>query len=184
MSHIKPTLLSSAIAIALLNAPTVAAQNHHSSSSSSESAKTQALEQRIKELENRLERLDALTQQQPQTSQSPASPQADVKKLTHEVHLLERKLEVQEEVADANAKKAPIIEAGEKGFKMTSADKKHQVRLRGAVQVDNHTFTGESHLSADGKPLTIDSFDLKQGRVWLEGYVFNDVAFKIMPSYA
>ncbi len=184
MNLIKPTLLSSAIAIALLNAPTVAAQSHHSSSPSIDSAKTQILEQRIKELENRLERLDALTQQQPQTSQSPTSPQADVKKLTNEVHLLERKLEVQEEVADANAKKAPIIEAGEKGFKMTSADKKNQVRLRGAVQVDNHTFTGESHLSADGKPLTIDSFDLKQGRVWLEGYVFNDVAFKIMPDFA
>ncbi len=182
MNSIKPTLLSSAIALALLNTPTVQAQSHHNLAQSSESAKTQALEQRIKELENRLEKLDALTQHQP-ALQTPISPTVDVKKLTNEVHLLERKFEVQEEVADANAKKTPIIEAGEKGFKITSADKKNQVRLRGAVQVDNHTFTGEN-LAADGKVLTTDSFDLKQGRIWLEGYVFNDVAFKIMPDFA
>jgi phosphate-selective porin OprO/OprP len=90
---------------------------------------------------------------------------------------LERKLEVQDEVTTANNKKAPIIEAGEGGFKITSADKAHQLRIRGAVQVDNRTF------SEDNGKLT-DTFDLKQARVWIEGYVFKDIFYKIMPDFA
>ena len=111
---------------------------------------------------------------QPVQINAPSTP--EIKKLTSEVHLLERKLEVQDEITTSNAQKTPIIEAGEGGFKISSADKKHQVKIRGAVQADNRTYV-------DGGGL-IDSFDLKQGRVWLEGYVFNDIAFKIMPDFA
>lgn len=171
MKHFKLTVLTGAIYLALFNTTNVLAANHHV-----ESDRTEALERRIRELESRLEKIDAVTKlQQPAVNTSQNTP--DIKKLTNEVHLLQRKIEVQDEVADSNAKKAPIIEAGEGGFKISSADKKHQVRLRGAVQVDNRTY------AEDSSGLT-DSFDLKQGRVWLEGYVFKDVVFKIMPDFA
>ncbi len=170
MKNFKLTLLSSAIYVALLSVPNVQAANH------AELTKTEALERRIRDLESRLEKLDAATTlKQPVANTVQAAP--EIKKLSNDVHLLQRKLEVQEEVVDANAKKAPILEAGEGGFKISSADKKHQVRIRGAVQADNRTY------SEDSSGLT-DSFDLKQARVWLEGYVFKDIAFKIMPDFA
>ncbi len=168
MKHFKLTALASAIYLTL-NVPTVQAAKNVTQD------KTEALERRIRELENRLEKLDAVSRLQQPVATTQVAP--EFKKLTNEVHLLERKLEVQEEVADSNAKKAPIIEAGESGFKISSTDKKHQVRLRGAVQVDNRTY-------ADAGSSLTDSFDLKQGRVWLEGYVFKDIAFKIMPDFA
>ena len=176
MKVFKPTVLSSAIFFALV-APNIHAANHHAVAQNASTTKTEALERRLRELESRLEKLDAVTNLQQPVGNTPAQTVPEIKKLSNDVHLLQRKFEVQEEVVDANAKKTPIIEAGEGGFKISSADKKHQVRIRGAVQADNRTY------SEDSSGLT-DSFDLKQARVWLEGYVFKDVAFKIMPDFA
>ncbi len=175
MKNFKLALLPSAIFLVLLT-PNVHAANHHAVAQNTSETKTEALERRLRELESRLEKLDAVTNlQQPIGNTAQSVP--EIKKLTTEVHLLQRKLEVQDEVATSNAQKAPIIEAGDGGFKISSADKKHQVRIRGAVQADNRTFAG------GGSSLT-DTFALKQARVWLEGYVFNDVYFKIMPDFA
>lgn len=176
MKNFKLALLPSAIYLVLLT-PNVHAANHHAVAQNNNTTKTEALERRLRELENRLEKLDAVTNLQQPVGNTTAQTVPEIKKLTNDVHLLQRKLEVQEEVVDANAKKAPILEAGEGGFKISSADKKHQVRIRGAMQADNRTY------AEDSSGLT-DSFDLKQGRVWLEGYVFKDVAFKIMPDFA
>ncbi|MDD5755156.1 MAG: porin [Methylococcales bacterium] len=176
MKNFRFAFLSSAISLALLT-PNVHAANHHSVTQNTSAMKTEALERRIRELEHRLEKLDAAANLQQPVAGNTTQPLPEIKKLTNEVHLLERKLEVQDEVATSAAQKAPVIEAGEGGFKISSADKKHQVRIRGAVQVDNRTY------AEDSSGLT-DSFELKQGRVWLEGYVFKDVAFKIMPDFA
>jgi phosphate-selective porin OprO/OprP len=171
MKHFKRTALLSAINLALIGIPTVQA------------ADSQALEKRIHELEGRLKKFENLESRlekfEAATNKAPAIAAAtpEVEKLNSKINTLERKLEVQEEVTTANNKKAPILEAGADGFKITSADKAHQLRIRGATQVDNRTFSND-----DGK-LT-DSFDLKQARVWIEGYVFKDIFFKIMPDFA
>ena len=55
MKNFRLALLPSAIYLALINVPSVQAANH------GELSKTEALERRIRELEERLERIDAAT---------------------------------------------------------------------------------------------------------------------------
>jgi phosphate-selective porin OprO and OprP len=162
MKHFKRTALAGVINLALFGIPDAHA------------ADTEALERRIRELESRLEKLD----QAGALSSKPATPTPEVEKLTRKVNTLERKLEVQDEVTAGAFQKLPIFDAGADGFKITSSDKKHQVRIRGAVQTDARFW-----LNDDSSRAT-DKFEVKQARIWLEGYFFKDLYFKIMPDFA
>jgi phosphate-selective porin OprO and OprP len=164
MSNFRRTALASVINLALAGIP------------DAQAADTEALEQRIRELESRLEKLDHAATLSAKPAASVTSP--EVEKLNRKVNTLERKLEVQDEVTTGAFKKLPVFDAGDNGFRITSADKKHQVRIRGAAQADARFF------SEDGDHKSIDTFDLKQARVWLEGYVFRDIYYKIMPDFA
>ena len=177
MTNFRRTAIASVINLALLGATDVQAAN------------TDALERRIRELESRLAKLDAAASAKPATTAAAATatPTPEVQKLTQKVNTLERKLEVQDEVTTGNFQKLPVFEAGTDGFKITSSDKKHQVRIRGAVQTDARFFLDNN---ANAKffnatnPEGPDRFELKQARVWLEGYFFKDIYFKIMPDFA
>ncbi len=158
MKHFKRTALASTINLILLGTP----EAH---------ADTAALERRIRELENRLEKLD-------QAANKPVAVAPEVEKLNRKVNTLERKLEVQDEVTTSSFKKLPVFEASEGGFKISSADKKHQLRVRGAVQTDGRFYIDDNGFTGT------DKFELKQGRIWLEGYLFKDIYFKIMPDFA
>jgi phosphate-selective porin OprO/OprP len=159
MNHFRRNALLSAINLVLIGIPNAYATDNA------------ALEKRIRELESRLAKFEALATKQA----APATP--EVEKLNTKIATLERKLEVQDEVATTAAQRTPVIEAGEGGFRITSADKAHQLRIRGAAQIDNRTFS-------EDKGSLIDTFDAKQARVWIEGYVFKDIFFKIMPDFA
>ncbi|MEI8210448.1 MAG: porin, partial [Methylococcales bacterium] len=147
-------------------------------------------ERRIKELESRLAKMDQLERRlekldqagllstKPLALAAPAAPTPEVEKLNRKVNTLERKLEVQDEVNTGAFQKLPVFDVGENGFRITSSDKKHQVRIRGAIQADGHFF------SEDGSQKSTDSFDLKQARIWLEGYVFKNIYYKLMPDFA
>lgn len=161
MNNFQRTTLASVINLLLLGIPTAQA------------ADVEALERRIRELEQRLEKLEPKSVVAVAPELSP-----EVQKLTRKVNTLERKLEVQDEVTAGTLKKLPVFDVGENGFRISSADKKHQLRIRGAVQADGHYF------SEDDQHKNTDSFDLKQARVWLEGYVFKNVFYKIMPDFA
>ena len=126
MKHFKRTAIASVINLALFGIPDAHA------------ADTEALERRIRELESRLEKLDqaGALANKPVT----AAPAPEVEKLTRKVNTLERKLEVQDEVTASTFQKLPVFEAGADGFKITSSDKKHQVRIRGAMQTDGRFF--------------------------------------------
>ena len=157
MKYFKRTALAGVINLALFGIPDAHAD-------------TEALERRIRELESRLEKLDQ--------AGKPVAAAPEVEKLTRKVNTLERKLEVQDEVTAGTFKKLPVFEAGADGFKISSLDKKHQLRIRGAVQTDGHFFVEDNQYKAT------DRFELKQARVWLEGYFFKDIYFKIMPDFA
>ena len=166
MKHFKRTALASVINLALFGIPDAHAD-------------TAALERRIRELETRLEKLDqagALG-----VKPAPVAVAPEVEKLNRKVNTLERKLELQDEVTAGNFKKLPVFDAGADGFKITSSDKKHQVRIRGAVQTDGRFFIDDNNLAVTDRQ---DRFELKQGRVWLEGYFFKNIYFKIMPDFA
>jgi phosphate-selective porin OprO and OprP len=167
MKNFRRTALASVINLALVGVSDVYA--------ATDAKDTAALERRIRELESRLERLDHAGAF-PNNVAKEANP--EVEKLNRKVNTLERKLEVQDEVTAGVFQKLPVFDVGDNGFRITSADKKHQVRIRGAAQADARFF------SEDDKHKSIDTFDLKQARVWVEGYVFKNIFYKIMPDFA
>jgi len=177
MSNFRRTAIAGVINMALLGI------------SDAQAADTEALERRIRELEGRLAKMDQLERRLEKLDQAEAliakpatvaaAPSPEVEKLNRKVNTLERKLEVQDETTSSFLNKLPKFDAGgDNGFRITSSDKKNQVRLRGAAQADGRFFTDDP----DGKSTT--SFDLKQARIWLEGYLFNDIFYKIMPDFA
>ncbi len=163
MKNFRRTAIASVINLALAGIPDAHA------------ADTEALERRIRELESRLEKMD---QAAALTAKPAAAPSPEVVKLTRKVNTLERKLEVQDETTAGAFKKLPIFDIGENGFRITSADKKHQLRIRGANQDDARFFLDKDH------GFNNNSFEVKQARIWLEGYVFKNIAYKIMPDFA
>ena len=192
MSNFRRTALASVINLALLGATDVQA------------ADTEALERRIRELESRLTKMDQLEARLEKLdkagllSAQPTAPAAstqspEVVKLTQKVNTLERKLEVQDEVTTGALQKLPVFEAGADGFKISSSDKKHQLRIGATLQTDYRNFLGDNapvwtpgstaaagYLQAAGP----NSIFLRQARIILEGYVFKDIYFKIMPDFA
>jgi phosphate-selective porin OprO/OprP len=193
MKNFRRTALASVINLTLLGMSDVYA------------ADSDALEKRIHELESRLskmdqlekrleklDRLEALALKSEATYAAPAvatiSP--DVAKLKTKVNVLERKLEVQEEVNTVAFKKLPIFDGGENGFKITSSNKEHQLRIGSSIQTDYRNFLGDNPPAwIPGSPgwyggVGPDSIFLRQARIILEGYVFNDIYFKLMPDFA
>lgn len=171
MTSFRKTALVSGITLALIGISNVQA------------ASTDALEQRIRELESRLEKFEQAT-----APTAVAKPSPEVEKLKTKVNTLERKFEVEQEVTAANALKLPKFNADGEGFSITSQDNKHQVRIRGAVQTDGRFWVDDNArnrsaagVSGSGIP---DQFQLKQARVWLEGKFFDNIYFKIMPDFA
>ena len=149
------------------------------------------------QLEKRLERLDRLEALSTKYEPAPVAPQVttispEVAKLKTKVNTLERKLEVQEEVNTAAFKKLPIFDGGENGFKITSSNKEHQLRIGSSIQTDYRNFLGSNppawvpgvSTSLPGNSVGPDSIFLRQARIILEGYVFNDIYFKLMPDFA
>ena len=193
MKNFRRTALASVINLTLLGMSDVYA------------ADSEALEKRIHELESRLskmdqlekrlEKLDRLEALSVKSEASYAAPAVatispDVAKLKTKVNVLERKLEVQEEVNTAAFKKLPIFDGGENGFKITSSNKEHQLRIGTSIQTDYRNFLGDNPPAwIPGSPgwyggVGPDSIFLRQARIILEGYVFNDIYFKLMPDFA
>lgn len=173
MAIFRKSALVSGITLALIGVSNVQA------------ASTDALEQRIRELESRLEKFEQATA--PTTTA--AAPSAEVEKLKGKINTLERKFEVEQEVTAANALKLPKFDAGADGFRISSQDGKHQVRIRGAVQTDAKFFAEDHGGSRGSNGYTTgtgipDQFNLKQARIWLEGKFFDNIYFKIMPDFA
>ncbi len=193
MNNLRRTALASVINLTLLGI------------SDGYAADSVALEKRIHELEGRLEKMDQLEKRLERLDRlealsakyepAPVALQVttispEVAKLKTKVNTLERKLEVQEEVNTAAFKKLPIFDGGENGFKITSSNKEHQLRIGSSIQTDYRNFLGDNPPAwIPGSPgwyggVGPDSIFLRQARIILEGYVFNDIYFKLMPDFA
>ncbi|CAL1241782.1 OprO/OprP family phosphate-selective porin [Candidatus Methylocalor cossyra] len=160
------------------------------------------LERHILELEKRLEaseaenaRLRAKLPGTPATSPTPA-----VEALDQKVKVLERKLEVEKELAESAKQSAPRIEAGPgTGFRISSANGDHQLRLRGYLQADGDFFlddgaqgeigvglnptTGRPNPIQEGTGLGVDKFWIRRARLLFAGTLFKHVDFLISPDF-
>ena len=96
--------------------------------------------------------------------------------LDQRLRIIERKLELQDEVAQAKAASAPVLVASEKGVSVKSADGAVEVKLRGLMQTDARSFISGSSQN--------DGFLLRRLEPSIEGSWGTRVAFRISPQLA
>src|SRR5262245_18290069 len=100
-----------------------------------------------------------------------------VEALEHELALLRRKLEVQDEATAARVPQ-PVVGAGADGFYLRSPDQKYQLRLRGYTHFDGRFF---DEGDTSGSP---DTFVFRRIRPQLDGTLGGVLDFRLMPDFA
>lgn len=96
--------------------------------------------------------------------------------LDQRLRIIERKLELQDEAAEAKAASAPVVAASAKGVSIKSADGAVELKLRVLVQADGRFFSGRGSHN--------DGFLLRRVEPTLEGSWGKLVAFRINPQFA
>jgi len=178
MNNFRRTAIASIINLTLLGAGNAYADD------------SSVLEKRIHELEKRLQQLDKASTL-PSAAFTATTPVVvpEVEKLTRKVNTLERKLEIQDEVTTGNFKKLPTFDAGPDGFKITSQDKQHALRVGGTIQADDRTFFNNPTAEKVGNtavnlPAGPDTILIRQARLLLDGYAFKDINFRVLADFA
>ena len=97
--------------------------------------------------------------------------------LEKEIRILKRQKELDQEQADQKAKETPIFTAGKEGFALKSADGNFQLRLRAHVQADARFFLDDEDKNGT------DTFLIRRARPIVEGTVFRDFDFRLMPDF-
>ncbi len=137
-------------------------------------ATTQELLRRIEQLEQKIQSLEQA--KQPTVDEKGRQAEA-IEQVEQKIKILERKRELEDEAAQAKAKEAPIVRAGKDGFGLRSADGNFDLRLRGYVQADARFYQGGE---TDPAP---DTFLMRRIRPIIEGSVFKQFGFRIMPDF-
>lgn len=115
-----------------------------------------------------------------QDSTAPKTVEQRLEQLDQEIRILKRQRELEQGAAAAKAEKAkenPVLIAGKDGFGFKSADGNFSLRLRGYVQADGRFFFD------DDTKVGTDRFLLRRVRPIVEGTLFKDFAFRIMPDF-
>lgn len=159
--------------------------------SGSEADLVARLERRLQVLEQKLEESEAKNLKAAEAKLAETDAVV-LKKVEQKVKVLERKLEVEKEVADAAKKAAPKLEAGPEGFKFTSANGEHQLRIRGFIQADADEFVDTHGVGVwSGTQLnpgatgdnTTSRFWLRRVRPQFAGTLFKYADFLIAPDF-
>lgn len=104
-----------------------------------------------------------------------------LEQLEQEIRILKRQRELDQEDAQQKtqekAKTTPILKAGADGFTIQSADTNFVLRLRGYAQVDGR------FCFADSAKNGVDTFLVRKARPILEGTLYRDFDFRIMPDF-
>ncbi len=99
--------------------------------------------------------------------------------LEQKERIRERQLEIEREQAAEKAKSAPLVTANAKeGFSIKSPDGDFALRLRGLLQVDSRIVDGREDPRASD-----DTFLVRRARPFLEGTVFGDIDFRLVPDF-
>ncbi len=119
----------------------------------------------------------AMAQSESARTEEP-SLQQQLKEQKQRLLILERKIELQDEAAQAAAKANPVVKAGGGKFPFQSADGANVIKFRGVMHIDARRY------SDDITPETADTFLLRRVRPTLEG-TFNSIYdFRFTPDFA
>ena len=92
------------------------------------------------------------------------------------LRILERKLELEKEAADAKAKDTPSTSLSDKGLSIKKGD--NEFKFNALVQFDGRWFTG------DTVPTTADTFTFRRIRPTFQGSVGKLVGYRLTPEFA
>jgi phosphate-selective porin OprO/OprP len=107
----------------------------------------------------------------------PSTTDERLNALEQEIRVLKRQRELEKEDTTAKAKETPIITAGKEGFALKSADGNFRLRLRGQLQADGRFYFDDNNAFSD-------TFLVRRARPIIEGTVFQDFNFRLMPDFA
>jgi len=133
------------------------------------------LQKRIEELEQKVQALEGAKASEVATNDTAGKQRIEA--LDQKVKVLERNRELEQEAAEARAKEAPKISAGDQGFSFESANGNFGIQLKGVLQVDSRSFFQDN-----GSPGN-DGFLLRRARPILQGTVFRDFDFLFVPDF-
>ncbi len=102
---------------------------------------------------------------------------AQIQELDQKLRVLDRKQEIATDEAAAKQKSTPVLNAGDKGFGLKSADGQFEYKLRGLVQLDFREFSGTAF------PTAVDGFTARRIRPTFEGTVFGKYGFRFTPEF-
>jgi phosphate-selective porin OprO/OprP len=142
----------------------------------SEAAANAPLVKRVNELEQKLAAVEGakLLPEIAVTSED-APSQAE---LDRKIKALEEKTAETAALAEQRAKEAPTVSIGASGIQFASADKNFSVSLKGMIQADAFNFFNDNPLSEGN-----DSFVLRRVRFALQGTLYKDFEYLILPQY-
>ena len=106
-----------------------------------------------------------------------AAIEARLDALDQQIRVTQRLAEIEREKTIEEAKAAPRVTAGREGFSLQSADKAFQLKLRGYTQADGRFYTSERTTGM------ADTFVMRRVRPVLEGTIFGNVDFRVMPDF-
>lgn len=89
----------------------------------------------------------------PASAQTPSDIEAlreQIRQLDQKLRILERRIELKDEAAAAEAKKLPKITASDGRFEIVSADGANSLRLRGLLQADARFHLDDANAAQDG----------------------------------
>ena len=128
----------------------------------------QAIEQKLQQLENRL---NAVLSASPAESPAPAPPTD----LTERLDSLDQQVQTLQH--NAKVKEGPTVTAGRDTFSISSPDKAYRLRIGGHLQLDAKFFPDNT-----GNLLT-NEFNLRRARPIFEGSLGQYVDFRFMPDF-
>lgn len=120
----------------------------------------------------------ALAQDQGTATPDVAALLQRIEEQEQRLRVLERKLELQQEVATTAAATAPVVRATPNRFSFQSADGANSIRLRGVLNFDGRRFDD------DITAATADTFLLRRARPIVEGTIANLYDFRFTPDFA
>lgn len=162
-------LMVQALFISVVLCGTATAQGPQGPDASTD-ARLLALEQQIDALRQMVIRMTAAV---PATQ---AHGDVRIDDVEQQIKVLARKLEIEREQAAEAAKTAPVVRAGREEFTLRSADSAFQLRLRGYLHSDSRIYLQDRTNAAD-------AFVLRRVRPILEGTVFRQFDFRVMPDF-
>ena len=140
-------------------------------------AETRRLQQRVAELESKLQAIEQGGKVLPEIAVTPADGPTPAE-LQRKIQSMEEREASQAAAAKAAAAKNPVLSVGAGGIQFRSADTNFTLALKGLLQTDGHAYFSDNPLTRGN-----DTLGLRRARLYLRGTLYRDISYEIIPQW-